>query len=155
LTSIDASEAFPARRLPWGPVTARRLARTTGLYLAILLAGWILANATSRAELQALALGVMVPGGGFLAWADPGQAHALCAIGLAAGTIALFAVALVIWFATGNVVLPAVIWAVLRWPRRRAHFYWAIRTSAPGPRLSIGSRSAPSRRWPGPASLRW
>jgi hypothetical protein len=111
---LDASgtvPAFPPRRLPWGPVTLRRLARTTALYVGMLLVGWGLAQSTSRGELQALALGIMFPGAGFFAWADPGNVHAFCAIGLGVGAVIVFAVAIVIWFATGNVLLPLAAWS--------------------------------------------
>ena len=102
--------AFPLRRMPWGAVTTRRLGRTLGLYVGVLLASWALAQSTSRGEVQAFALGLIFPGGGFLAWADPSHAHAICAIALSAGAILAFAVAIVIWFATGNVVLPVAVW---------------------------------------------
>jgi hypothetical protein len=87
------------------------LGRTTALYIGMLLVGWGLAESTSRGELQALALGIMFPGGGFLAWADPSNGHALCAIALASGAVVLFAVAIVIWFATGNILLPLAAWS--------------------------------------------
>jgi hypothetical protein len=102
--------AFPPRSLPWGPLTLRRLGRTLALYASVLLMGWSLIQLTSRSELQALALGLMVPGGGFLAWADPGNPQALWAIGLAAGSVVAFVTALAIWFATGNVLLPVAAW---------------------------------------------
>jgi Linalool dehydratase/isomerase len=108
----SASEplAFPPRRLPWGPLTLRRLGRTLALYAGVLLMNWSLIQSTSRSELQALALGLMVPGGGFLAWADPGNPQALWAIGLAAGSVVAFVTALALWFATGNVLLPVAAW---------------------------------------------
>ena len=108
----SASEplAFPPRSLPWGPLTLRRLGRIFGLYAGVLLMSWSLIQSTSRSELQALALGLMVPGSGFLAWADPGNPQALWAIGLAAAAVVIFVAALAIWFATGNVLLPPVAW---------------------------------------------
>jgi len=86
------------------------LGRTLALYAGVLLMNWSLIQSTSRSELQALALGLMVPGGGFLAWADPGNPQALWAIGLTAGSIVAFVAALAIWFATGNVLLPVAAW---------------------------------------------
>jgi hypothetical protein len=52
----------------------------------------------------------MVPGGGFLAWADPGNPHAPWAVGLSAAAVVIFVAALAIWFATGNVLLPVAAW---------------------------------------------
>lgn len=57
---------------------------------------------------DAVALGLVFPGAGFLLWADPGQAG--LAVGLAAGALLLFGLALAKWFATGNVVLPPLLW---------------------------------------------
>jgi hypothetical protein len=110
MRSASEPVAFPARSLPWGPLTLRRLGRTFALYAGVLLMGWSLIQSTSRCELQALALGLMVPGGGFLAWADPGNPHALWAVGLSAASVVIFVAALAIWFATGNVLLPVAVW---------------------------------------------
>lgn len=52
----------------------------------------------------ALALSVVMPGGGFAASGSP--------LILIAGTALLFGVALFLWFATGNVLGPFIVWAV-------------------------------------------
>ena len=57
---------------------------------------------------DAVALDLVFPGAGFLHWAGPGQAG--LAVGLAAGVLLLFGLALAKWFATGNVVLPPLLW---------------------------------------------
>jgi hypothetical protein len=103
--------AFPPRRLPWGPLTQWRLGRTLALYAAVLLLAWSLIQATSRAALQVLALGLIAPGAGFLAWANPANPQALWAIALTAGSVIAFAAALMIWFASGNVLLPLATWS--------------------------------------------
>jgi hypothetical protein len=59
---------------------------------------------------HALALGLAVPGGGFLAWAAHDPSSMLPGIVLAATSAAAFLAALALWFATGNVVLPAIAW---------------------------------------------
>ncbi|HUL04733.1 MAG TPA: hypothetical protein VLV76_00265 [Candidatus Acidoferrum sp.] len=109
----SASEplAFPPRRLAWGPLTLRRLGRTFALYAALLLVAWSLIQSTAGGGLQALALGLIAPGTGFLASADPGNAQAPYAIALAGGSIVFFAAALAIWFASGNVLLPLAVWS--------------------------------------------
>ena len=59
-------------------------------------------------ESRAFALGLALPGAGFLHWAVPGQCHvALVAL---ATVLLLFAVAVIAWFATGNVLLPPLVW---------------------------------------------
>lgn len=60
------------------------------------------------AEARAFALGLVFPGVGFLHWAGDGQS--LVAIAAAASAMLLFALALLTWFATGNVLLPPLIW---------------------------------------------
>src|SRR5262249_23562156 len=109
----SASEplAFPPRRAPWGPLTLRRLGRTFALHGVLLLLAWSLIRSTSHSGLQALALGLIAPGAGFLAWADPGNPQALPAVALACGCVVLFTAALVIWFASGNVLLPLAVWS--------------------------------------------
>jgi hypothetical protein len=59
----------------------------------------------------AAALGVMVPGAGFLQWAAGSQI--LLAVGWASAGFALFFAALILWFATGNLVAPIATWALL------------------------------------------
>jgi hypothetical protein len=60
------------------------------------------------AEARAFALGLVLPGAGFLHWAGDGQS--LVAMTAAASALLLFALALLTWFATGNVLLPPLAW---------------------------------------------
>lgn len=64
--------------------------------------------ATHVAEVRAFALGLVFPGAGFLHWAGDGQC--LIAMVAAASALLLFALALLTWFATGNVLLPPLAW---------------------------------------------
>ncbi len=61
--------------------------------------------------MQAMLLGIALPGAGFLHWASGGQA--LLAIGCMLAALICFATALIIWFATGNVLAPVVSWVSL------------------------------------------
>ncbi|HWU72689.1 MAG TPA: hypothetical protein VN137_04340, partial [Sphingomonas sp.] len=56
----------------------------------------------------ALALGLAFPGAGFLHWVVGGQSA--WAIALCVTSLGLFGAALVAWFATGNVLLPPLVW---------------------------------------------
>jgi hypothetical protein len=60
------------------------------------------------AESRAFALGLTFPGAGFLQWAAQGQS--LVALAAFSAALLLFVLALLIWFATGNVVLPPLVW---------------------------------------------
>lgn len=57
---------------------------------------------------EAVAFGIMMPGAGFLRWAAGDQVIASMAWTMAG--LALFFVALIVWFATGNVVAPMATW---------------------------------------------
>lgn len=67
---------------------------------------------------QAVALGLIVPGVGFLQWAAGDQV--LFAVALSMTGLAVFFIALIVWFATGNVVAPIAAWvlsaAASAWP---------------------------------------
>jgi hypothetical protein len=58
--------------------------------------------------IDAFALGLAFPGAGFLHWADGGQSA--WAIALCFMSLGMFGAALATWFATGNVVLPPLLW---------------------------------------------
>ena len=86
-----------------GPQTTRLQRRTAMIYGAMALFGMALALAGSPA-MQAFGLGLVIPGGGFAAAVTP------MGIALALLSIILFAVAIFLWFATGNVIAPPVVW---------------------------------------------
>jgi hypothetical protein len=95
---------LPQRSRFNGPVASRRLRRTLAGYLALATIGLLPTVLGLSAPWQALGLGLLLPGGGFLAfgwWAALG--------GLGLGLLA-FAVAALLWFATGNVLAPIVTW---------------------------------------------
>lgn len=81
-------------------------------YLALLGLAFMLGlEAHTGGTGEAMALGITFPGAGFLGWASPGQF--LPALGLFAASLALFVTALILWFATGNVIGPPVVWLAL------------------------------------------
>ena len=74
----------------------QRMALTRRVYSAIFVIGATLATTTGPA-MSAFGLGLVAPGAGFLATGQPVMAG-------------LFALSLVLWFATGNAELPPLIW---------------------------------------------
>jgi hypothetical protein len=88
----------------------RRIARTVLGYAGLLTLAMVVVHLIQRRDIAALALGMTFPGAGFLTWTMPDGSASGLALTLCAGSIALFLAALVLWFATGNVVLPGVIW---------------------------------------------
>ncbi|MEQ1694689.1 MAG: hypothetical protein ABL901_02510 [Hyphomicrobiaceae bacterium] len=96
---------------PWGPLTRKRMAATVTSYLALLSGGWLVVLSTARSDVQALALGLIMPGAGFLAWPSPSGPAQYWALSLCAIALTLFALSIVVWFATGNVLAPIAIWS--------------------------------------------
>ena len=118
-----------------GPsIARRRAARTMLLYAGLLLLAIWLVHASERADVHALALGLAMPGGGFLAWAAPDTSSLPPGVAPAIASAALFLAALGLWFATGNVVLPAIVW--LGSAIAAAGTIWV----SPGPLAASGSR---------------
>ena len=80
-----------------GPQTRRLLRRAAGVYAALFGTAVALLLLTPPTW-AGFALGLMAPGAGFASgWAM-------------LGSVALFCLALLIWFATGNVLLPPLVW---------------------------------------------
>ncbi len=106
----QAPRLFPARTGLWGPVTRARLVRSVSVYLGIFALAVATIAMSARPAVDALALGLILPGGGVLLWAGPGAPMPVLAIALFAGSLLVFAMAIAIWFATGNVLLPIAAW---------------------------------------------
>jgi hypothetical protein len=101
-SGVDSCE-LPQRSRFNGPVASRRLRRTLAGYLVVAVLGLLPTVLGSAVSWQAVGLGLVLPGGGFLVlgwWA---------ALGIALTALA-FALALLLWFATGNVLAPIVTW---------------------------------------------
>jgi hypothetical protein len=91
--------------LPHGPVISRLL-RRTWIGLGLL---WIVGMAlllTGSGPLEAIGLGLFVPGAGFL------HTSSLLGVLWLVLTLALFAVALIAWFGSGMIVAPPIVVAV-------------------------------------------
>ena len=106
-----------------------RAAQTALLYAGLLVFALGLVLASSRLDIKSLALGLAFPGGGFLAWTEFNAITAPTGFLLCASSGVFFVVALVLWFATGNVVLPTTVWlgaalvasgSIFMWPETSA-----------------------------------
>ena len=93
---------------PVGPITRVKQMRVLIGYSLLWLIGGLFVLLAPSPEMQTFGLGLFLPGLGFLpnflAGFDVGSFMLLLAGG------ATFALSLVIWFATGNVILPCVTW---------------------------------------------
>ena len=101
---------FPTARGLCGPVTRARQSRSLAIYSSVVVLAIGLITVSSRPSVEALALGLIVPGGGFLIWASPGNPMQVLAISFFAVSLLVFLVSVAIWFATGNILIPMVVW---------------------------------------------
>jgi hypothetical protein len=102
---------LPVHAQAFGPVTRARLLRLLAVYIAMAIIGAGLLHAAPLADgWHIFGMGLMLPGAGFLAHADlctsAGIGHAAMALG--AGCI--FGLSVLVWFATGNILAPPVVW---------------------------------------------
>ncbi|OYZ91392.1 MAG: hypothetical protein B7X99_16230, partial [Rhizobiales bacterium 17-65-6] len=87
---------FPKLSHLHGPQTRRLLRRSVAIYAALY--GMAVALLLAPATWSGFALGLMAPGAGFaLGWTM-------------LASVVLFGLAVLIWFATGNVLLPPMVW---------------------------------------------
>ncbi len=86
-----------------GPQSTRLQNRTVAIYVAVAVLG-VFCAALGPPTLQGFGLGLVIPGGGFATVVMP------LGIGLAVLSLALFAVAILLWFGTGNVLAPPLVW---------------------------------------------
>lgn len=108
----DSVEIPEAEHLA-GPLSRARQRRFAAIVLSAQAAAVAAAAGDASPATTAFASGLGIPGGGFLATGQPVAA---------AATIVLFALALLLWFGTGNMALPGLIWVgAAGLAARRAH----------------------------------
>src|SRR5262245_1621182 len=127
----DAPALLPERRTLCGPITARRIARTCALYGLAFLVGFAVTQLAASQQWRTFGLGLMVPGGGFLAHADLVSSHGLAHTATAVAAICLFLAALVLWFATGNALAPPAIWLATAVAAATVMTHGEVRAGAP------------------------
>lgn len=107
---LRANFAIPSylQRRNW-PVHRARQACTLLGYLALVIAVEAFElSVPSAPELDASLLGLTFPGVGFLNWAS--GTDGLLALGMFMAGLGTFGIALLLWFATGNVLAPIATW---------------------------------------------
>lgn len=112
--AMQSSLSFSTERADgdrW-PAHRRRQLACLAVYGLLVVTSIALAPLLSP-EGTAAASGLTFPGAGFMHWAGPGQIG-LCVALFSAAVIAFLA-ALVVWLATGNLLVPPVTWVLLAW----------------------------------------
>ncbi len=104
---------YPLQRGLFGPVTLYHIVRFLRIYLLILLLGFAFTQLALTPHWQIFGLGLMIPGGGFLAHANFETAAGLIHLATAFIAFLAFSVTVIGWFATGNAVAPPFAWLLL------------------------------------------
>ncbi|GHE80411.1 hypothetical protein GCM10017786_08150 [Amycolatopsis deserti] len=99
---LDRSLEVPIASHPTGPMTRARQRRLLAVLGSTQVVGLATALSKAPAAKQALAAGMMAPGGGFLYTRDPAR--------FAASMVA-FAFSLLLWFGAGSMIAPPLVWA--------------------------------------------
>lgn len=110
MSSINNVATLPPYTRLFGPVTTRKIFQLLSLYLLLVAVGSTLLLVAHQDALQIFGLGLMVPGGGFLAHADICTSNGIGHITVWLCSVSALALALLIWFGTGNVLLPPLAW---------------------------------------------
>lgn len=110
MSSICSVATLPPYTRVFGPVTAKKTLQLLKLYLLLMAGGSALLLFAHQDALRIFGLGLMVPGGGFLAHADICTAGGIGHIAAWLCSAGVLAFALLVWFGTGNVLLPPFVW---------------------------------------------
>jgi len=108
--TLRSTLAFPEKTTLFGPLTTRLIRRTLFLYSICFGIAALTALLATAPAVQAFAMGLMIPGGGFLLAAGPENTAQAHAVFLYVMSVGFFAIALFLWFATGNVLAPILVW---------------------------------------------
>ncbi len=106
----SARPAVPAR-YP-GAITRRRILRVAVIYSIVAVIGLVVCLVVPSHGLQAVGLGMVMPGAGFLHFATGSTIQVLTHVALFVMSLAVFGAALFLWFWTGNFVAPFAVWGI-------------------------------------------
>ena len=110
--STGDGQTIGVYRAAWGPRTRNRLVRLPLIYAGLYGAGLLLIHNAAMPGWRAFGLGLMLPGGGFLAYASGESVQSVLHIALAICGILGFALGLFAWFASGNVLVAPAVWLI-------------------------------------------
>lgn len=120
------SHTLPQHSRLHGPVSTRRQRRTLLVYTVIAVVGFLPSVFGLGAGWQAFGLGLPLPGGGFLLQGGWG-------VGATVLSLVIFALSMVAWFGTGNVLAPIVTWLLAA----GLAAWWSAGDAQPGPAAAI------------------
>ena len=104
---------LPAWKAVYGTVAKRRLFLLLLGYSCLALLGFYIASPPHDTTTRIFGLGLIFPGAGFLTYADFTSLEGWLHIGMVGLGIIGFLLSVVVWFATGNVLAPPIMWLLL------------------------------------------
>jgi hypothetical protein len=96
-----------------GAVTYSRHVRLWRIYALLCIVGLILQTLIQSQQTQAVAAGLALPAAGFLQWTPGIDDGMLLHPAIVIVAFGLFGLSLIIWFGTGNIILPPLVWVGL------------------------------------------
>lgn len=105
-------DLLPAKTRLLGAKTQQKIVRLCLIYSGFFALACLVLVLDNAPQWHAFAMGILVPGGGFLAHANFSNWHGLMHIAFALLAFSLFIGALMLWFATGNVLAPVLTWII-------------------------------------------
>jgi hypothetical protein len=101
---------LPFKNSLHGSVSQQKIIRLCCIYGLVFCLAQALMYATNSSHLQALAMGLILPGAGFLAFSNNINTIGYMPIAMAFSALCLFIGSLILWFGTGNVIAPILVW---------------------------------------------
>jgi Linalool dehydratase/isomerase len=95
-----------------GRVSLQKIYRLCLIYGVIFCFAQVLMFASTTSHLQALAMGLILPGAGFLALSNDISTIGFMDIAMALSVLCLFIGSLILWFGTGNAIAPIFVWGL-------------------------------------------
>jgi len=109
----NTTSFFPDLTTPIGPLTKTRQARVILIYLMLYSFGAVLIMSLPHSEYSAFGHSLVFPGSGFLSGFTSGDSTGVMDLTLFCLSLAALGFAGFLWFATGNVVLPPIVWMAI------------------------------------------
>jgi hypothetical protein len=105
--------ALPNITPSWRQVTRQCWGRLAQAYAVVVAVGFVIASTSSNLTMHVFGLGLIFPAAGFIPHAHSADVSGLLHVAMCAAGLGVFALACGVWFATGNVLAPLLIWIVL------------------------------------------
>jgi Linalool dehydratase/isomerase len=103
---------LPFKNSLHGRVTQQKIIRLILIYGLVFCLAQVLMFTSSASHVQALAMGLILPGAGFLALSNSLNNIDFMHVAMALSVLCLFIGSLILWFGTGNAIAPILVWVL-------------------------------------------